>query len=550
MTTYDVPRHPATASVAAVGARGHETSGTAAGARLGWLRIVVGILSRTVLGTLVGLLLWAAVPAVIGWTPTTVMTGSMEPRIHPGDVVVARPVAESSIHRGQVLLFQDPDRADHLRLHRYDDNGQGTQIVTKGDANQAADSTPIDRSAVVGVGYLRVPYIGTPFVWAAGHQWGHLLVTGSALMLLVLGAQADRSLRRELKGEGRSEGGAASAPEDATGTSSATGTSGASVSGTSTLPVSTGLVLASVAASAVAADPASRRSRRLADRRERRLRRLRGAAGTLAVVGLVGGLALTLVVSGGAGAAFSSQAANKTSNFAAASAYECLMPAVTDSPVFSYGYNEASGTAALDSSSTGRAGTLSAGVTRVSGACGSSPYVTLNGTSGAVTTNAPAVTAPTAFTVESWINLPANSAGGKIIGFGNQATGASGQYDRQLWVSGTGVITFGTYNGGTKTVSTTKTYRDGAWHHVAGTVTSAGVLTLYVDGVVVGTPVQNALGEPNTGYWRVGYDNLAGWPNIPASSANYFFGGSLDDTAAYNTALPAATIAQHVKNGR
>jgi signal peptidase I len=543
MTTFDVVRHPATASATVVGARREQSAG------LGWARLAVGVLSRTVLATLIGLLLWAAVPAVIGWTPTTVMTGSMEPRIHPGDIVVARPVPESSIHRGQVLLFQDPDRADHLRLHRYDDNGQGTQIVTKGDANQAADSTPIDRSAVVGVGYLRVPSLGMPFVWAAGHQWAHLLVAGSVLMLLVLGAQADRSLRRELKGEGKGEGGAASAPEDATGTSSATGTSGASVSGTSTVTVSTGLVLASVAAPAVVADPASRRSTRLADRRERRLRRLRGAAGTLAVAGLVGGLALTLVVSGGAGAAFSSQAANKTSSFAAASAYDCLMPAVTDSPVFSYGYNEGSGTSVVDSSSAGRAGTLSTGVSRVAGACGSSPYVTLNGTSGAVATNAPAVTAPTAFTVESWINLPANSAGGKIIGFGNQASGLSGSYDRQLWVSGTGLITFGTYNGGTKTVSTTKTYRDGAWHHVAGTVTSAGVLTLYVDGAVVGT-VSNAAGEPNTGYWRVGYDNLAGWPNIPASSANYFFGGSLDDTAAYNTALSAATIAQHVKNGR
>jgi hypothetical protein len=225
------------------------------------------------------------------------------------------------------------------------------------------------------------------------------------------------------------------------------------------------------------------------------------------------------------------------------------MPAVTDSPVFAYGYNEAAGTSTADSSAARRAATLSAGVTRVAGACGSSPYVTLNGTSGQVTTNAPAVSAPTAFTVESWINLPANSGGGKIIGFGNQASGQSGQYDRQLWVSGTGLITFGTYNGGTKTVSTTKTYRDGAWHHVAGTVTAAGLMTLYVDGAVVGT-VTNALGEPTTGYWRVGYDNLAGWPNIPASSANYWFGGSLDDTAAYNTALSAATIAQHVKNGR
>jgi signal peptidase I len=538
MTTYDVPRHTATASVTVVGARREAGAGTTAGARLAWARIVVGILSRTVLGTLIGLLLWAAVPAVIGWTPTTVMTGSMEPRIHPGDVVVARPVAESSIHRGQVLLFQDPDRADHLRLHRYDDNGQGTQIVTKGDANPTADSTPIDRSAVVGVGYLRVPYIGTPFVWAAGHQWGHLLVTGSALLLLVLGAQADRSLRRDPKGEGRGEGGASSVLEDATGTSSATGTA--------SLPVLAPVLVPVFASAAV--DPASRRGLRLAGRRERRLRRLRGAASTVAVAGLVGGLALTLVVSGGAGAAFSSQVTS-ASTFASSASYDCLMPAVTDSPVFAYGYNEAAGTSTADSSAARRAATLSAGVTRVAGACGSSPYVTLNGTSGQVTTNAPAVSAPTAFTVESWINLPANSGGGKIIGFGNQASGQSGQYDRQLWVSGTGLITFGTYNGGTKTVSTTKTYRDGAWHHVAGTVTAAGLMTLYVDGAVVGT-VTNALGEPTTGYWRVGYDNLAGWPNIPASSANYWFGGSLDDTAAYNTALSAATIAQHVKNGR
>ena len=165
MTTFDLLQ-PATAAQRIVGSRGASRSWPH------WLRLVVGVVSRTVLGTLVGLLLWAAVPAVIGWTPTTVMTGSMEPRIHPGDVVVAKPVAETEIHRGQVLLFQDPDRADHLRLHRYDDNGQGTQIVTKGDANPTADSTPIDRSAVVGVGYL---VGGTLEAGLAGLVWGGLV---------------------------------------------------------------------------------------------------------------------------------------------------------------------------------------------------------------------------------------------------------------------------------------------------------------------------------------------------------------------------------------
>ena len=81
MTTFDFLR-PASAAATAAGSRGASRSWPH------WLRLLVGTLSRTVLATVVGLLLWAAVPAVIGWTPTTVMTGSMEPRIHPGDIVV------------------------------------------------------------------------------------------------------------------------------------------------------------------------------------------------------------------------------------------------------------------------------------------------------------------------------------------------------------------------------------------------------------------------------------------------------------------------------
>ncbi|ROS60987.1 signal peptidase I [Frigoribacterium sp. PhB160] len=505
MTTFDLLQ-PATAAQRIVGSRGASRSWPH------WLRLVVGVVSRTVLGTLVGLLLWAAVPAVIGWTPTTVMTGSMEPRIHPGDVVVAKPVAETEIHRGQVLLFQDPDHADHLRLHRYDDNGQGTQIITKGDANPAADSTPIDRSAVVGVGYLRVPYLGTPFVWAQSHQFGHLLVTGGVLLLLLLGARADGYLRRAATGTETD----ATADEEAP--------------RASRRPV---------------AHQGGRAERRRLDRRRRRLR---AAAGTFAVVGVASGLALTLVVSGGAGAAFSAPTTNPTSTLAASTSFDCLSPTITDSPVFAWGYNEASGTTTADSGSAGRTGTLSAGVSRVGGTCSSSPYVTLNGTSGQVTSSAAAVAAPSAFTLETWVNLPTTSTGGKIVGFGNQASGLSGAFDRHLYVSSTGVITFGVYNAGTKTISTPKTYRDGAWHHVVATMGANGMV-LYVDGVSVGTNANKAA-EANNGYWRVGYDNLSGWPNAPTAAANYWLAGSLDDTAVYTTALSAATVTAHFQDGR
>ena len=55
---------------------------------LDWTRLALGTASRVVLYSLLGLMVYAAAPAALGWSPTTVMTGSMEPRIHPGDVVV------------------------------------------------------------------------------------------------------------------------------------------------------------------------------------------------------------------------------------------------------------------------------------------------------------------------------------------------------------------------------------------------------------------------------------------------------------------------------
>ncbi|MEG8033804.1 S24/S26 family peptidase [Sphingomonas sp. LR61] len=130
-----------------------------------WGRVVVGTVARGVVATLLGLALWAAAPALIGWQPTTVMTGSMEPRLTPGDVVVSRPVASGEVRTGKILLADDPDQPGHLRMHRYVEDGPGGTLVTKGDANPQQDSTPLERSAVHGVAFLRIPFVGAPVLW-------------------------------------------------------------------------------------------------------------------------------------------------------------------------------------------------------------------------------------------------------------------------------------------------------------------------------------------------------------------------------------------------
>lgn len=163
---------------------------------LDWGRVVVGTLARGIVATVVGMALWAAVPAVVGWQPTTVVTASMAPRLVPGDVVVSRPVPTPEVVPGRVLLADDPDQAGHLRLHRYVETGADGTIVTKGDANPAADSTPLDRSAVHGVGYLRVPFIGTPVLWAHEGRWGAVAAAAAALAGMLALCTVDAGLRR------------------------------------------------------------------------------------------------------------------------------------------------------------------------------------------------------------------------------------------------------------------------------------------------------------------------------------------------------------------
>jgi FOG: PKD repeat len=96
-------------------------------------------------------------------------------------------------------------------------------------------------------------------------------------------------------------------------------------------------------------------------------------------------------------------------------------------------------------------------------------------------------------------------------------------------------------------VSSSGTYNDGNWHYIVATLGSNG-MNLYIDGKRVGSDPSTTTAQSYTGYWRVGGDNLNGWPNQPSSS---FFNGTIDDVAIYPTALTAnQVVAHYVDSGR
>ena len=197
---------------------------------------------------------------------------------------------------------------------------------------------------------------------------------------------------------------------------------------------------------------------------------------------------------------------------------------------------------ANDMSGTGNTGVLTGTPVSTSDryASANSAYM-FNGSSQYISTTT-AYTSPTVFTISLWFNT--TTAGGKIIGFGNSQTGASTSYDRHLYMSSTGQLYYGVFNGTTGvTINTTASYNDGNWHHIIITQGVSGVgATLYVDGASQASSTTMVPANTYSGYWRIGYDAISA-TLYPTAPANTYFTGTLDDIAVYNTVFTAAQIA-------
>ncbi|GGL87428.1 PKD domain-containing protein [Nakamurella endophytica] len=206
--------------------------------------------------------------------------------------------------------------------------------------------------------------------------------------------------------------------------------------------------------------------------------------------------------------------------------------------------NESTGTILMDNAGFNDAD-AGAGITRgTAGAIPGDAATTFDGSTSAATRTA--IDSPDTFTAQAWINTTTTS-GGKILGFGSSATGSSGSYDRHIYMDNAGHIWFGVYPGFTATVNSAGTYNDGQWHQISASLGPDG-MKLYVDDRLVGQRTDVTSGQDFSGYWRIGGDNIGGWPNQPASQ---YFAGAIDEVALYPTVLSRKTVdAQWVASGR
>lgn len=99
-------------------------------------------------------------PDFFGYKPFIVLSGSMEPTIMTGDLVIIQKCNVNELKEGDIIAFRSGNSViTHRILKSTIENGQ-KMFITKGDNNNTEDRNPVALSDVEGIYTTRIPKLG------------------------------------------------------------------------------------------------------------------------------------------------------------------------------------------------------------------------------------------------------------------------------------------------------------------------------------------------------------------------------------------------------
>jgi signal peptidase I len=138
----------------------------------------------TALGLALGLAAIVTLPGALGYRSLTVVSGSMEPTLGTGSVVIDEVISPGEARPGDIVTFQDPLRPRQLthRLQKVRVEGDTYYMVTLGDANDAPERWTVPADGRLGRVVAHLPKLGYARA-AVGTRYARLGVLGAVLAL-------------------------------------------------------------------------------------------------------------------------------------------------------------------------------------------------------------------------------------------------------------------------------------------------------------------------------------------------------------------------------
>ncbi|MEM3873691.1 MAG: signal peptidase I [Candidatus Bathyarchaeia archaeon] len=114
----------------------------------------------TAIALIAAIAVWSTT-GLLGFTPTIIASGSMQPTLNPGDIAIVAATPAKAIRVGDIIQYriaQNQEPIIHRVIEKYESGGT-TWFVTQGDANNAPDD-PINERQVAGKVIFTIPKLG------------------------------------------------------------------------------------------------------------------------------------------------------------------------------------------------------------------------------------------------------------------------------------------------------------------------------------------------------------------------------------------------------
>lgn len=100
------------------------------------------------------------VPDFMGYKPFIVLSGSMEPEIMTGDMVLVKKTDAGNLQKGDVISYKSGEAVITHRIVDVTAEDGEVRYVTQGDANDSPDQTMVQPADVEGIYRRRIPGMG------------------------------------------------------------------------------------------------------------------------------------------------------------------------------------------------------------------------------------------------------------------------------------------------------------------------------------------------------------------------------------------------------
>ncbi len=123
------------------------------------------------------------IPSIFGFKNFVVLSGSMEPKLKIGDIIIVRETQK--IKEGDIISFKEKNSVVTHRIIKIINEDGEEFFQTKGDANSAIDIDLVKRDAIEGKYCFKIPFLGN-LVLLLKNEMAVYIFGGIIILLLIV----------------------------------------------------------------------------------------------------------------------------------------------------------------------------------------------------------------------------------------------------------------------------------------------------------------------------------------------------------------------------